>query len=96
MVVGPLDRVQKDSHGRLRSPRNVLRVKGKQMEVAHAAGCAFWDSQMAMGGRGSMKRWARTGKAIKDYVHLTPAGSRSFAALLDRALHEAFRRNGGK
>ena len=90
MVIGPLDRAQRDSRGRLVSPKNVKLVKDTQRGAAHAAGCAFWDGQQAMGGPGAMALWARKGWAVKDYIHVTRSGSEVFAGLLDRALEYGF------
>jgi len=86
LVIGPLDRLQRDGRGRLRSPGVVRRVSDQQRESALAAGCAFWDGQRAMGGIGSMQRWLDKKLALKDMVHLNTKGSRAFAALLERAL----------
>ena len=86
LVVGPLDRLQRDGRGRLRSPGVVRRVSDRQRASAFAAGCAFWDGQRAMGGPGSMQRWLDDKMALKDMVHLNVKGSRAMAALLERAL----------
>ena len=88
MVIGPLDRVQKDRRGRLTTPKNVKLVKDTQREAAHAAGCAFWDGQQAMGGPGTMAKWARKGWAVKDYIHVTRSGSEVFAGILDQAIEQ--------
>lgn len=93
LVIGPLDRLQRGANGQLQSPPVIGRVKARQRHVALASGCAFWDGQRAMGGAGSMSSWVSLGLAQKDLVHLTPAGSEALAALLDRALEQAFRRS---
>jgi lysophospholipase L1-like esterase len=90
LVIGPLDRLQRDDRGRLRSPATVRRVSDRQREVALAAGCAFFDGQQAMGGPGSMEQWLKQGQTLKDMVHLNPKGSRRFAGLLERALLAKF------
>jgi len=91
MVIGPMDRVQRNSRGRLTTPRNVKLVKDTQRASAHAAGCAFWDGQQAMGGPGAMVRWARKGWAVKDYIHVTRPGSEVMAVILDRALEHGMK-----
>jgi len=86
MVIGPLDRLQRDGQGRLRSPKVVRVVSGKQREVAIAAGCAFWDAQLAMGGPGSMQRWLRGNYVLKDLVHLNVRGSDVMGSILEQSL----------
>lgn len=93
MVIGPLDRLQRDARGRLSSPKNVRIVSKKQRQMALAAGCAFWDGQRAMGGPGSMRSWLERGLALKDMVHLNVRGSRVMAGLLERALLDGYRRH---
>ena len=88
MVIGPLDRAQRDQRGRLTTPKNVKLVKDTQRAAAHAAGCAFWDGQKAMGGPGTMAKWARKGWAVKDYIHVTRSGSEAFAGILDQAVEQ--------
>jgi lysophospholipase L1-like esterase len=88
LVIGPLDRLERDPSGALRSPPLVRRVSDRQREVALAAGCAFWDGQRAMGGPGAMNDWLAEGLALKDMVHLSAKGSRLFAERLERALEQ--------
>ena len=92
LVIGPLDRVQRNKRGRFVTPKNVELVKNTQKGAAHTAGCAFWDGQRAMGGPGAMVRWARKGWAVKDYIHVTRPGSEAFAGILDRALEYGFKK----
>lgn len=93
MVIGPLDRLQRDAKGRLSTPKNVRIVSDKQRQMALAAGCAFWDGQRAMGGPGSMRRWLERRLALKDMVHLNVRGSKIMAGLLERALLDGYRRH---
>jgi len=86
LVIGPLDRLQRNSKGELRSPRVVRIVSDRQREVALAAGCAFWDGQKAMGGRGSMRRWLKQGLVLKDFVHLNVKGSDVLGSVLEQAV----------
>jgi hypothetical protein len=92
LVIGPLDRLQRDLRGGLHSPPIVRSVGRVQRVQAHTAGCAFFDGQRAMGGPGAMKQWLTRGWARKDMVHLSPKGGRAFAMLLDRALSAALER----
>jgi len=58
--------------------RDVIEV---QRRVAMSAGCAFYDQQEAMGGPGTMIRWASEPdpKGQRDRVHFTQAGYGSLA-----------------
>ena len=51
-------------------------------KAALRAGCAYWDQQAAMGGRGAMARWVRAGLGQYDYVHFTSPGYKKLAELL--------------
>jgi hypothetical protein len=89
LVLGPLDRLVRDAHG-LHSPAVVRKVSDAQRQAALDAGCAFWDSQRAMGGAGAMRRWLKQGLAVADMVHLSGRGSQLFAEILERALVHGF------
>ncbi|MDY0059487.1 MAG: hypothetical protein RBU45_06730, partial [Myxococcota bacterium] len=60
-------------------------------ELAARHGCLFWDTQAAMGGPGSILRWAASSPALArpDLLHLTPAGYDLLASLLTEALTAA-------
>ena len=82
LVTGPTDRG---------SPRRRMRdyIQAAQSELQPAlrkaalrAGCAYWDQQAAMGGRGAMARWVRAGLGQYDYVHFTSPGYKKLAELL--------------
>jgi lysophospholipase L1-like esterase len=63
-----------------------------QRKAATVAGAAFWDSRSAMGGPGSIGRWANRGLAQADRVHLTRAG---YLILADRLYEELERQMKG-
>jgi lysophospholipase L1-like esterase len=82
LVTGPTDRG---------SPRKKTRafLQAAQAELQPAlrraalrAGCAYWDQQAAMGGRGAMTRWVRAGLANYDYVHFSGLGYKKLADML--------------
>jgi lysophospholipase L1-like esterase len=68
-------------------------IAGQWREIAEAEGIAFWDFREAMGGRGSIRRFAKNKLATVDYIHFTPKGARlmgdrlAFAILRDLAKH---------
>ncbi len=61
-----------------------------QRAAAREAGCAFFDTYRAMGGRGSARRWQREGLVADDLVHLSPEGRAKLAEWLYDALMEGY------
>lgn len=87
VIVGPTDRLLKDSHGlKVSAPRTAAVIE-TQRRVAAEMGCAHWDARAAMGGDGAMLRWQALGWATRDDVHLTREGYVKLAELFDAALH---------
>jgi lysophospholipase L1-like esterase len=72
LVVGPTDRAAPDW---TTLPR-VFEIESVERESAARLGCAYWSTFDAMGGAGSLKRWADLSPplAAADHVHLTPRG----------------------
>lgn len=75
LLVGPPDRATQTEHGWETMPR-VPELIALQRQVADAAGCAFYDQLRAMGGPGTVARWAEETppRAQKDRVHLSRNG----------------------
>jgi len=99
LVIGPLDRLERDARGRLHSPTSGRLISDMQREAALSAGCAFWDGQRGMGGPGAMSGWLREGLVLKDLVHLNGMGGSRFGERLHSALQaglEAYQRGGGE
>ncbi|MCA9692183.1 MAG: hypothetical protein KC636_21465, partial [Myxococcales bacterium] len=97
LVMAPLD------HGEHKGARIVTRaivptIVEAQREVAIAEGCGFWDTYQAMGGEGSMGRWARADPKLGsgDLAHLTHHGHKVIGAMLYRALMASFREYRGR
>jgi lysophospholipase L1-like esterase len=90
LVTGPMDRGGKSKKSRGLMQDRSRAITGAMREAALQAGCAFWDGRAAMGGEGSMSRWASAGLAQRDQVHLTDPGYRQFARFLFDALIKAF------
>jgi lysophospholipase L1-like esterase len=79
-------------HGSMVSVPRLVRL---QREAAAASGCAFWSTFDAMGGAGSMRRWAAARLGAGDATHLTTKGAELIADLFVRALladYQAFQR----
>jgi lysophospholipase L1-like esterase len=93
LLVAPLDRaVRKD--GRPATKRVILDLVAIQKRVAFARHVAFWNTFEAMGGEGSMARWARARPALggEDLTHPTPRGAEVIGTLLTDAIVGAFDR----
>ena len=91
LVVSVLDAAERVD-GEVRSRNRVPRVVAAQREAAFAAGCAFFDGYEAIGGRGTMRRWARSSPRLVsvDFRHLSGEGATVFATLLERAMLKGY------
>jgi lysophospholipase L1-like esterase len=89
LVTGPIDRAAGKKKGGQTISRNAPLVTRALREAAAATGCAFWDARAAMGGEGSIRRWARGGLAQRDLVHLTGSGYGKLAGMLFDSLTKA-------
>jgi lysophospholipase L1-like esterase len=90
LVLAPPDRATL-MHGRWQTLPNLPGVVAAQRAAARAADAAFWDLFHAMGGPGSIQRWAtqRPPLAQADRVHLTATGYRLVAdALYQQLINE--------
>jgi hypothetical protein len=67
-------------------------VRDAQKQAAFRAGCAFWDSYEAMGGRNSIVSWAYATPplASKDFCHFSADGATLIAELFYRALAQEY------
>ena len=91
LLLGPTDWPLRRA-GQPPAPNPRLRlITEVQGELAARHGCLFWDTQAAMGGPGSILRWAVSSPALArpDLLHLTPAGYDLLASLLTEALTAA-------
>lgn len=72
LIVSPPDRAIETTAGWATAPR-LKEVMDLEAQVAEAAGCAFLSTFAAMGGDGTMARWAEEDppRAQKDRVHYT-------------------------
>lgn len=90
LLFAPLDQGERDERGRVQTLAPVPRIVTAMRSAALAEGCAFFDTYEAMGGEGSMGRWARRGLASSDYRHASPSGYRVIGNLFYEALLEGF------
>ncbi len=82
-------------------PEHVQTIVDGQRAAAEAAGCAFFDTYMAMGGPGSLKKWMkqRPPLAAKDLKHLNHRGREVFGgwvydAIMAGYIDHRLRKNG--
>ena len=84
LVVGGTDRADKEDF--------VPKLREAFQSAAAAAGCGYWDTWSAMGGKGSIKKWSSESppRAAKDGIHLTPRGYRELGTQLHADLMKAY------
>jgi lysophospholipase L1-like esterase len=89
LVVGPMDRAGKSGGETMPI---ILKLEEAQRKVAFKAGCAYWDTFLAMGGPGAMGRWVKAKPQLGsgDYTHPTYAGASILGDLLYSALMEGY------
>jgi D-alanyl-lipoteichoic acid acyltransferase DltB (MBOAT superfamily) len=68
----------------LRSYSNIPYIIRAQREAASESGAAFWDAYVAMGGAGSVLKWAGKSPRLAqdDYVHFTYTGADTISKML--------------
>ena len=88
LVITPLDQGTYDEGGAARSKSSIPRMVNVQRKVAAELGCGFWSAFDAMGGSGSIVRWAsyKSPLAWADLLHLSGAGLEIIGNLLSDAI----------
>jgi hypothetical protein len=91
IVMGVTDMSRK-AEGSYESYPNIEKIRDAQKSAAFRAGCAFWDTYQAMGGKNSMPSWvfADPPLARKDFTHFTYKGSVVIAKMFYKALMRDF------
>lgn len=92
LLTGPIDRRGRTKRQRALLAPNQRLVISALRAAAERSGAAFWDARAAMGGDGSIPKWAAAGLAQRDQVHLTKPGYEHLARLLAASLLEAYNR----
>lgn len=92
LVMSLVDHAERVGKYGIETRRIVPQLVASQRKVALAAGCAFFNTFEAMGGRGSIGRWyhANPRLANADFAHPTVAGQEVIATLLYRALMQGY------
>ncbi len=93
IVMGVTDMSRKEG-GQFKSYPNIPKIRDAQKNAALRAGCAFWDSYKAMGGKNSMPSWvfADPPLARKDFTHFTYKGSVVISKMFYKALIRDYRK----
>ena len=86
LVMGPLDQATYGEGGVLESKKMPKKLTRAQKEIALEVGCAFFDTFSAMGGTGSMPKWAQRGLVGGDFIHPSESGSRRIGNWLGEAI----------
>jgi lysophospholipase L1-like esterase len=86
LVIGPPDRAIRGRGKTWVGMDTMDVIVEAQRQAALAQGCAFWDAQAKMGGKGSIREWVLAGMAQNDHVHLTLSGYRTIGDAVFRDL----------
>ena len=93
LFIGPADMARNNEAGELESYPILPALNDSLRVAANEAGAAYWSMYAAMGGRGSIVRWAEANPQLagEDYIHFTPLGAKKIAGLLYDTLHLYYR-----
>ncbi|MDR0711768.1 MAG: hypothetical protein LBF67_05445 [Prevotellaceae bacterium] len=93
LVAGVSDMARRRG-GVLASYPNIAKIRNAQRQAAFRAGCAFWDTYEAMGGKNSIISWAyaRPMLATKDFCHFSNDGAMLVAELMYRSFSRDVKR----
>ena len=91
IVIGPADMSKKEGTEFITYPL-LSEVRNALKEYTFEQGGVFWDMYEAMGGAGTMPKWALEVPplASKDYIHFTSKGARKISELFYQALLEDY------
>lgn len=92
LAVGPIDSVYGGANQDWRTRSQLSWVIEMQKRVVEEHGCAYFDMFEAMGGAGSLRRFAQRGLLHDDMVHPRRGGLDLLGELLAAALLEAYER----
>ena len=91
IVIGPADMSKKEGTEFITYPL-LSDVRDALKENTFNQGAVFWDMYEAMGGPGTMPKWALENPplASKDYIHFTSKGAKKIASLFFDSLKEDY------
>lgn len=92
VIFGVGDRNFKDENGEMVTKVGVTSLVEAQRRVAQETGAAFWNTYLAMGGRGGMSAFVNSVPPLanKDYTHINYAGGRRLGLAFGEALTDAY------
>lgn len=85
LFVGPSDMTTR-IQGKMQTYTWLEEVDNRLCRTVTEAGAAYWSLFKAMGGKGAMAQWVRSGLAGSDYIHFTRKGADEVGAMLNNAL----------
>lgn len=89
LLISPPDTMANEKQ----APRSFAQIKNIQKQVAKSEKTLFWDWQVAMGGKYSVKSWRQKGLARPDLVHQTLQGYKESARIFYADLNEFVKKN---
>ena len=85
LFIGPSDMTTR-IQGKMQTYTWLEDVDNALMNEVTSAGAAYWSLFKAMGGKGAMAQWVRSGLAGSDYIHFTRKGASEVGNMLNNAL----------
>ena len=89
LVIGAMDRARKEND-RLVTVPIIPHIVEEQRRVAAEAGCAYYGTFEAMGGKGSMAKWVAKGYGAGDFTHPTSWGAEKLGKWIYSALMSTY------
>jgi lysophospholipase L1-like esterase len=98
LIVSPMDRGQMAPGGKIITKPSIPMIVDLQRRVARETGCAFFDTYAAMGGQGTMAKWAATPRRLvrSDLTHPTAEGAEIVGRLVYEALYDGYTKYRGR
>ncbi len=98
LIISPMDRGQMAPGGKIITKPSIPMIVDLQRRVAIATNCAFFNTYAAMGGDGTMAKWAATPKRLvrSDLTHPTTEGAEIVGRLIYEALYDGYTKYRGR
>ncbi|HYY57209.1 MAG TPA: GDSL-type esterase/lipase family protein, partial [Pyrinomonadaceae bacterium] len=92
LIVSPMDRGQMAPGGKIITKPSIPMIVDLQRRVALETNCAFFNAYAAMGGEGTMAKWAAAPKRLvrSDLTHPTAEGAEIVGRLIYEALYDGY------
>jgi lysophospholipase L1-like esterase len=92
LIVSPMDRGQMAPGGKVITKPSIPLIVDLQRRVALETNCAFFNTYTAMGGEGTMAKWAALPKKLvrSDLTHPTAEGAEIVGRLIYEALYDGY------